>query len=166
MSEQAGSHVTPEGDAIVAEIHIAAQPDRVFQALTDPRQVPQWWGGQGAGQSYRCTRFESDLRVGGKWRSSGVTGDGGSFDVVGEYLEINPPHLLVHTWVASWTGDVKTVVRWELQPTTHGTTLTIRHTGLAGHPEAAHSYRGWPMIMSWLQAFVEKGETVETRKSA
>lgn len=149
-------------DELVTEIHIAVTPERVFQALTDSRQVTQWWGGKGPGQSYRCTKFESDLRVGGKWSSSGTT-DSGTFQVTGEYVEIDPPRLLVYTWTASWTGAVTTTVRWELKPTDRGTLVTLRHTGLAKHPEAAQSYRGWPMILGWLQVYAESGETVETR---
>jgi uncharacterized protein YndB with AHSA1/START domain len=159
----ATSKITPDQDAIICEIHIAAQPEHVFQALTDPRQVTQWWGGKGPGQSYRCTRFESDLRVGGRWLSAGTT-DSGTFQVTGEYLEIDPPRLLVYTWTASWTGAVTTTVRWELKPADQGTLVTLRHTGLAAHPELAQSYRGWPMILGWLQIFVESGKTVETRQ--
>jgi uncharacterized protein YndB with AHSA1/START domain len=154
--------VTPDADAIVSEIHVAAQPERVFQALVDPHQVPQWWGQAGA---YRCTKFESDLCAGGKWRSSGVDGDGRGFDVIGEYLEVDPPRLLVYTWVASWTGDVKTTVRWELEPTNLGTLVRIRHSGLAAHPEVSQSYRGWPRMLAWLKAFSECGATVDDRKS-
>jgi hypothetical protein len=36
--------VTPDRDAIISEIYIAASPERVFQALVDPQQVVQWWG--------------------------------------------------------------------------------------------------------------------------
>jgi len=39
--------VTSDPDRIVSEIHIAAPPARVFQALVDPAQVPQWWGQTG-----------------------------------------------------------------------------------------------------------------------
>lgn len=35
---------SPDADAIVNEIHINAPPERVFQALVDPKQVPHWWG--------------------------------------------------------------------------------------------------------------------------
>lgn len=159
----ATSKVTPDGDAIVSEIHIAASPDRVFQALVDPQQVPQWWGQGGV---YRCTKFHADLRVGGKWLCGGIGPDGGNFEIVGEYLEINPPHLLVYTWVASWTGDVKTTVRWELESANKGTLLRIRHSGLAAHPQAARSYRGWPRMLGWLQAFLDRGETVAERKAS
>ena len=152
--------VTPDGDAIVSEIHIAASPERVFQALIEPQQVLQWWGQAGV---YRCTEFEADLRPGGKWRSAGEGGDNAQFTVMGEYLEVDSPRLLVYSWVASWTGDVKTTVRWELEPTSKGTLVKIQHSGLAAHPEVAQSYRGWPRMLGWLQAFIEEGETVAMR---
>ena len=66
---------------------------------------------------------------------------------MGEYLEVDSPRLLVYSWVASWTGDVKTTVRWELEPTGKGTLVKIRHSGLAAHPELAKSYRGWPRML-------------------
>jgi len=153
--------VTADQDAIVSEIYIAAQPEQVFQALVDPVQVTQWWGQEGV---YRCTSFSSELRVGGKWRSSGVGPEGRNFELAGEYLEVDPPHLLVQTWVASWTGEAKTIVRWELVPTNQGTLVRIRHSGLSVYPGLGQSYRGWPRMLQWLQALLERGETVDNRK--
>jgi uncharacterized protein YndB with AHSA1/START domain len=160
------SNVSPAQDPhdeVTAEIEIGAPPQRVFQALTDPAQVVKWWGQKGV---YRCTNFEADLRVGGKWRSSGTDGRGQNFEVAGTYLEIDPPRLLVTTWVATWTGDVQTTVRWELQPVAKGTLIRIRHSGLAAHPQLAQSYRGWPRMLGWLQALVERGETADERPAA
>jgi uncharacterized protein YndB with AHSA1/START domain len=34
--------VTPNQDTVLAEVQIAAPPERVFQAITDPRQLLQW----------------------------------------------------------------------------------------------------------------------------
>ena len=34
-------------------------------------------------------------------------------------------------WIASWTCDVNTTVRWELAPKNQGTLVRIRHSGLA-----------------------------------
>jgi uncharacterized protein YndB with AHSA1/START domain len=34
--------ITPDQDTIVSEIFIAAPPARVFQAITDPNQMPLW----------------------------------------------------------------------------------------------------------------------------
>jgi uncharacterized protein YndB with AHSA1/START domain len=151
----------PEMDAIVSEIQIAAPPERVFQALVDPSKVVKWWGQKGV---YACKEFRADVRVGGKWRSSGVDGQGNRFEVGGEYTEVDPPRLLATTWVASWTGELKTTLRWELEAKGTGTLVRVRHSGLAGHPELAQNYRGWPRMLGWLQALVERGETVEERE--
>jgi len=94
--------ITPDQDKITAEIFIAAPPERVFPAITDPQQMPKWWGQQGM---YRITEWTGDLRPGGKWTSLGVGADGVSFRVEGEYLEVDPPRLLTYTWIASWSGS-------------------------------------------------------------
>ncbi len=169
--------ITPDQDAVVAEIFIAAPPERVFQAITDPSQTAQWWGQKGM---YSFTESKADLRPGGKWSTDGKGADGKTFRVEGEYLEIDPPRLLVHTWNATWTGDLKTVVRWELEPrAVHslqhggpskvgtGTVVKIRHHGFAGNIKAAEDHgNGWKRVLGWLHGFVEKGETIDSRSAA
>lgn len=157
----ATSKVSPNADELVSEIAIAAPPERVFQALTDPAQVLKWWGHKGF---YETKEFQADLRPKGKWRTAGIGGQAGTFEVTGEYLEIDPPRVLSYTWVASWTGDVQTTVRWELEPTKDGTLVRIRHMGFAAHPEIANNYKGWPNLLGWLRALLERGETVDDRK--
>src|SRR5215475_6089661 len=97
--------ITPDQDVVEAEIFVAAPPARVFEAITDPAQTAQWWGQKGM---YRTTGGTADLRPGGKWYNEGVGADGTSFRVEGEYLEVDPPRLLVHTWVKSWEGGPRT----------------------------------------------------------
>lgn len=166
--------ITPDQDAVVAEIFVAAPPARVFEAITDPKQVPQWWGQQGM---YRITEWKGDLRTGGKWSSVGTGADGTSFRVDGEYLEVDPPRLLVHTWIASWTSNLKTVVRWELEPrdvhglqhsdpkkSGTGTLVRLRHQGFAGAPKSAFDHsQGWTRVLAWMQGFVEAGATADSR---
>jgi len=172
----ATASITPDQDAVVAEIFIAAPPERVFQAITDPAQMPKWWGQQGL---YRVTEWNGDVCPGGKWRSDGVGADGQPFYVEGEYLEVDPPRLLVHTWVGSFHAT-KTVVRWQLEAqSVHGlapsgprkagtgTLVRIRHEGFAGNLESAKAHGdGWKRVLGWMIAFVERGETVDTRKAA
>jgi uncharacterized protein YndB with AHSA1/START domain len=154
--------VTPEQDAIDLEVQIAAPPDRVFQAITDPTQLLRWWGQQGM---YHTTKWCTDLRPGGQWGCEGVSDkDGSAFHVKGEYLEVDPPRLLIHTWISSWSGDLTTVVRWELEPVAAGTMIRLHHSGFAGAPASAKGhYEGWIRVLGWMQAFVEKGLTVESR---
>jgi len=155
--------VSTDADTLISEIQIAAEPTRVFQALINPAQVPQWWG---QGNVYRCETYEADLRVGGEWRLAGVGRDGGPFEVKGKFLEIDSPRRLSYTWIATWTGSAQTTVQWELAATEKGTRIKITHRGLAAHPELAQSYRGWPRLLVWLQAFLEKGETADIRSAS
>jgi uncharacterized protein YndB with AHSA1/START domain len=166
--------VTPDQGIITGEIFIAAPPARVFQAITDPEQMPCWWG---ASNMYHITEWKGDVRVGGKWSSDGMGVDGKQFRVEGEYLEVDPPRLLVHTWSASWTGAIKTVVRWELEAQSGhglhpkgpqragtGTLLKITHEGFAATPDAAANHAdGWKRVMGWLYAYLERGETIDMR---
>lgn len=166
--------ITPDQDVVYGEVFIAAPPARVFEAITDPVQVPKWWGQQGM---YRITEWKGDVRPGGKWSSTGAGADGTAFTVDGEYLEVDPPRLLVHTWIASWSGKLNTVVRWELEPRDvqglhpggpkragTGTLLRIRHQGFASAPEAAKGHsEGWKRVIGWMQAYVEKGTTIDER---
>jgi uncharacterized protein YndB with AHSA1/START domain len=156
-------HVSPDNDVISCQIYIAAQPERVFRALVEPQEVLRWWGQPGI---YLCTEFVADLRPGGNWRSSGIGPDGGPFEVTGQYMQVDPPRVLVHSWIASWTGDARTTVRWELEPKEGGTLLRLLHSGLAAYPGIGDSYRGWPRMLGWIQALLERGETVDFRKAS
>lgn len=166
--------VAPDQNVMVAEIFIAAPPQRVFDALTDPKQRQQWWGQKGL---YRPTESTSDLRPGGKWSGAGVAADGSPYRVDGEYLEVDPPHRLSYTWKPSFAHPLETVVHWELEPReVHGlhsrgpqrvgtgTVLKLRHEGFAGNERALAGHRqGWERVLGWVQSFLENGETVDTR---
>ena len=154
--------ISHDQDAIQGEVQIAAPPERVFQALTDPRQLMHWWGQKGM---YHHTGWRADVRPGGQWRSDGVSDvDGSPYHVSGEYAEVDPPRLLSFTWTASWMSSSTTLVRWELEPVDGGTLVRLRHSGFAGAPaQTQNHYQGWIHVIAWMQAFVETGATVESR---
>ena len=98
----ATAQITPDQDAILAEIFIAAPPARVFEAISDVNQRAQWWGMKG---NFHVNSSASDLRPGGKWSHEGVGPAGQPFHMEGEYLEVEPPRLLVHTRQADFVGN-------------------------------------------------------------
>ena len=55
------SVITSDNDSIVAEIHIAAPPERVFQALTDERELTRWF----TDPSCPVKLWQMDARPGG-----------------------------------------------------------------------------------------------------
>jgi len=155
----ASALITPDQDAVVSETHIAAPPERVFQALIDPKQVMQWW----TSDQCQIESFAFDARRGGRWayntKQSDLNINGvGKFHCEGEVLEYDPPRLLAYTWIANWHDDrsQRTVVRWELAKSGVGTHLKVTHSGLANLPTARKDYSGgWPGVVEQLKQFVE-----------
>ncbi|PYX00466.1 MAG: hypothetical protein DMG89_04300 [Acidobacteria bacterium] len=152
--------VTPDQDSIIAEIEIAAPPERVFRALTQRDQLMRWW----TTDVCELELWEFDARLGGKWRfvtkESSLTINGVSkFAAEGEVLEFDPPRLLVYTWIANWHADRtrRTVVRWELNRTQSGTVVKVTHSGLAQEDVARKDYTGgWTGVLELLRRHVEK----------
>jgi uncharacterized protein YndB with AHSA1/START domain len=148
--------ITPDGDAVVSEIEIAAPPDRIFQALTTREQALQW----GANEAFQMTRWEMDPRVGGVWRFTSLeTETSREYEHHGKITEFDPPRLLAYTWFAKFHKDPShpTMVRWELTPTSTGTCVKVTHRGLAALPEDRTGYsHGWPGLLEALKTFFEK----------
>jgi len=156
--------VAPDQEAITIDTFIAAPPERVFQAITDPSQLVQWWGQPGA---YRTTNLQIDLRRGGYWRSSGVGADGKPFHVEGEYREVDPPRVLAYTWRPSYRQIPETLVRWQLEAEDKGTRVRLNHSGFVGAADACKDHgNGWMKVLSWMQAFVERNQTIDSRTAA
>ncbi len=167
----AAARVTPEQDSVSQEIEIAAPPERVFQALTDAKQLFSWWGAE---PSVELTTFEMDARRGGKYlycckpapgQTHGEVGEQlrkhgfQEFECHGEVLEIDPPRLLVWSWIANWHEhpDARTIVRWELTPTKTGTRVRVTHCGLAQEPISRKDYgQGWVGVLDLLKDFLQK----------
>jgi len=153
--------ITADQDAVVNEIHISATPERVFQALIDPRQVMSWW----TSDECQIESFTIDAKCGGRWvydtkksklNVNGVT----KFHCEGEVIEYDPPRSLAYTWVANWHDDKarRTVVRWELTPLAGGTQVKVTHSGLAQEPTSRKDYSGgWSGVVQQLKKFVEVG---------
>ncbi|TIQ27597.1 MAG: ATPase [Mesorhizobium sp.] len=139
---------------ILATVTIAVPPERVFRAITAEDQIPLWWG---ADDMYRTTKHTADVRPGGAWRSEGKGADGRDFHVSGEYIEVEPPHRLVMTWIAPWDGDNVTTVTYTLEPVENGTRLTLRHDGFGQRHESCRDHgSGWERVLGWLDDFLSK----------
>jgi uncharacterized protein YndB with AHSA1/START domain len=138
---------------VLATVDIAAPPERVFAALTDPKELAAWWGSP---ETYRADHWETDVRVGGKFVSRGHGRDGKPFSVTGEYLVIDSPRRLVHTWRYDWGSDTKTTVAYALDPIDGGTRVTVRHAGFAPNSAGCSGHAaGWEGVLGWLRGHAE-----------
>jgi uncharacterized protein YndB with AHSA1/START domain len=120
------------GDVVRATVKIAAAPEEVFEALSDPAQLEEWWG---TPDSYRTKDWQLEPSPGGEWSVRTTAADGSEGSVRGEYRVVDPPRTLEFTWAASWDDFIETTVRFDLVPTVvrgvSGTRLTVTHSGLA-----------------------------------
>lgn len=133
---------------LLATIEIAVPPERVFRAVTSEELV-RWWG---SADTYRTTKWTGDVRVGGAWRTEGISKDGKPFSVHGEFLEVDPPRRLVQTWRYDWdTGNSVTTITWRFEPTPAGTRVVVRHEGFGDAHAACESHAsGWERVLTWL----------------
>jgi uncharacterized protein YndB with AHSA1/START domain len=144
------------GDRLIVELRIEAPAARVFDALTDPAQVPQWWGDPSI---YQTTAAAMDLRVGGRYRFSGVMNDGNTFVVAGEYRVVDRPRRLSYTWEPSWDPAMQekpSIVDITLAAVDEATQLTVVHS-LTGYSDQVDGYNeGWERVLGWLKRYTEK----------
>src|SRR5947208_10824916 len=88
------------------EVRVAASPGTVFAYFTDPARMVQWMG----------TEATLDPRPGGVCRIN----PGGHGAMLGEFVEVEPPHRVVFTW--GWESEIfatppqSTVVEVSLRP--------------------------------------------------
>jgi uncharacterized protein YndB with AHSA1/START domain len=149
-----------DNDKVVVETTIAVPPVRVFQALTDEKQLFQWWTNEEAPIEF----FELQPRLGGHYRyicRPGTMKVPGldKFECHGEITEFDPPRTLAYTWISNWHDDpnLVTLVRFELIPEGNGTRLKVTHSGLAKEQRSRKEYAGgWVGVLELLKNFVER----------
>jgi uncharacterized protein YndB with AHSA1/START domain/DNA-binding transcriptional ArsR family regulator len=142
-----------EGALAVFEIYIKTTPERLWEAITDPKLRAKYNFG---------VETNSDWTPG----SSYTAGVPGVVDIAaGENLVVDPPRRLVQTFTALWSDEVKAAgtsrVTWEITPVADSCQLTVIHDRLPAdaNPEL---YGGWPMILSGLKTLLETGELLTT----
>lgn len=129
---------SPVGDAQVHEEdgrwtlvfvrQLAHEPQRVWRALTDPRELGEW------------SPFDADRDLGhaGPATLTMAGGDGSERSAI-TVRRADPPSLLEYTWDED-------VLRWELEPAASGTRLTLRHT-VADKDWLARVAGGWHICL-------------------
>lgn len=128
----------PAAGRLLAGVDLPVPPDRVFRALVGP-EVISWWVNPGV---FDTREWKADVRVGGMWRAAGV-GRGRPYVLEGEFMEVDPPRRLVHTWRSAGGPAQDSLVTYLLDPVPGGTHLTLRHEGFADTTACVRTCLGW-----------------------
>jgi uncharacterized protein YndB with AHSA1/START domain/DNA-binding transcriptional ArsR family regulator len=147
-----GTAPVAEGTAVF-EVFIKTTPERLWDAITDPAQRKRYSFG---------VETHSDWTPGSPYTAAVP----GVVDIAsGTNVEVDPPRLLVQTFDALWSDDVRaqgtTRVTWEIEPVGTSCRLTVTHDRLPSQANA-ELYGGWPMILSGLKTLLETGEELDT----
>ena len=134
---------------------LAASPEEVFHAWTDPQSIGYWMSPIGSASA------TVDLRVGGCFQIL-MVGGGREIEHTGEYREILPPHRLVFTWRSDFTNQEATLVTVVLRPQGDQTELLLTHELLPDEQVEPHG-QGWGQILERLQAHLVSKREMENR---
>ncbi len=86
--------VTGDTEAVITRA-FRAPIALVFEVLTSPEHVVNWWGPA----QYTMNVVELDFRVGGKWRFVQHNAEGEEFPFCGEYLSVDPVTGYSYTFI-------------------------------------------------------------------
>jgi uncharacterized protein YndB with AHSA1/START domain len=131
----------PGGFVLELRCVLPAPRERVFALLTDPAELPGWWGPHG----FAVPSVEVDLRPGGRYRFVMQPPDGDAFHLSGEFLEVDPPRRLTYTfaWEEPAPDDRETVVVLSLEGVAGGTELRLSQGELATEERLELHRAGW-----------------------
>ena len=110
------------GTDVLFTRHFKAPPQFLFDAHTKPDLVKRWLLGPPGWDFSAC---EIDLRVGGKWRYVRAHPELGSFEMGGEFLEIDAPIKLSSSENYEGASSIQVITFTEQGD---GTLMTQRNT--------------------------------------
>jgi uncharacterized protein YndB with AHSA1/START domain len=122
----------------IATVEVPASAERVFDALASD-EICRWWVRPGV---FDTREWTGDVRPGGRWRAAGV-GGGRPYVLEGQFLEVDRPHRLVHTWTLGGTPEATTTIECVLEAADGGTRVTLRQSRFAARATCAATAIGW-----------------------
>jgi uncharacterized protein YndB with AHSA1/START domain len=126
---------------------IRARPEVVFEILTTPKGMMQWW----APDSGPVLLAEAEPNVGGHFRVRFRRDlDGSEYETNGEFLEFVPCRRVVMSWW--WTAGTAdpgvSRVEITLRKITGGTEVTVFHDRLDNDETRLSHQEGWIFALS------------------
>jgi uncharacterized protein YndB with AHSA1/START domain len=143
----------------VYAIYIAAEPQRVWNALLDGEFTRQYWGHENV----------SDWKPGSAWehrRDDAAR----TVAMLGVVIEAKAPRRLVITWADPQDRarrERHSRVTFDIEPIADMVRLTVTHDDLEPGSEMQRKVtQGWPRVLSSLKSLLETGRPLQTWATA
>lgn len=149
---QRGTAVTADHIA-TAQTNVAATPEEVWKALTDPALIKEYLFG---------SEVTSEWKVGSTITYTGVY-EGTEYQDHGRILDFRPGELLRSTHFSPLGGkqDIPEnyhTLTWMLEPDGETTRLTLTQDNNESEDAARHSEENWKTVLEGLKKLVEGRE--------
>ena len=132
---------------ILQDFPIAASPSRVYEAVSDPRMIDEWWTLTSTGRPAVGSTYDLDFGPGYHWQA-----------VVTKANPSSAFELRLTSADADW---LDTVVGFELEPSGDATQVRFYHRGW---PAVSDHYRTschcWALYLRVMRRHIEHGESV------
>lgn len=142
---------TAERPSLTLKRRLAAPPEKIYAAWTDPQKLARWFGPASVVED--SVRAEIDLRVGGRYRI-GFDARGTYNEVGGVYREVVPNQRLVFTWAWHSTPERESLVTISIKPEGDGALLTFHHAQFADATARDNHERGWTELLAKLEIYL------------
>ena len=139
-----------KGHIAEATVMVAAPPERVWAALTEPDQVRQYLMG---------TELKTDWKPGSQITWSGEW-DGKDYVDKGKVLEVEEARRLVYTHYSPLSGAEDTpenyhTLWWSLEEVSGGTQVVLHQDNNASPEEADRNRDTWEQVLASMKKLVE-----------
>jgi uncharacterized protein YndB with AHSA1/START domain len=132
---------------VTQAIEVEAPPDRIWQLLTDPAELPRWWP----------DAAQLEPGVGGR-----VVLQFGPGNVSGEITRWQPPSELGFTWEPSNMPGVRLHVSFTVDDLGNGRSrVSVVHTGFEGAPAEARE----AVVGGWVHFLPRLAEVAREEKT-
>ncbi len=145
----------PKVPSVEQRYYLAAPPERVFRALTQPKQLARWF----------VASAEVELEEGGSYRLTWAPG----VSMKGKVRSVSAPLKLVVDWHDRLEGGktLDTVARFRLKAKGSGTLLTLTHEGFPSGKSGIWLFgqvqSGWAYYLMNLKSVLEHGTDLRSQ---
>jgi uncharacterized protein YndB with AHSA1/START domain len=136
-----------------------APRELLWEAMTNPRHVVQWWGPRG----FTTTIEEMDVRVGGVWKQVMHGPDGTDYPNESIFTEVKKPERIAHALGGGRKGDAEVhfVQEWTFEEVEPGKTKVTIHMTFATAEDREKVVREYGAIEGGKQTLERLAEQLE-----
>jgi 3-hydroxymyristoyl/3-hydroxydecanoyl-(acyl carrier protein) dehydratase/uncharacterized protein YndB with AHSA1/START domain len=143
-----------------ASIVIQAPRQRVWQAITDPALVKQYFFGTNLVTDWKVG---SPLVFGGEW-------EGKSYEDRGTVLSFEPPRSLSFNYWSAFSGnedrpELRQIIRYDLDETAAGVRVSVHQSNVDTQERADHSAKNWQSVLAAMKKLLEENAAAGATRS-